>query len=125
MSSKTILAGFGVAAGLWCSQAEAGLTLSAYKDAENNQEAKDYRDAHVYGIALGAAMSAKIDTNLGKEPLFCWPEQMRMNPEIVISLVNQEIRNPTDGAVYTDESPVVQVLFQALMHSFPCGVTGD
>ena len=105
---------------LTCS-ANADFTLGNYRKLVQNPTVKERLSDYVTGVGRGIFWSNVILEVQKREPLFCMPAKLSLDEGIIQSLLDQEIRSPSKGTSYNNETPIELIMTNAFIHRFPCG----
>jgi hypothetical protein len=63
-------------------------------------------------------MNAKFAAE-GRPELFCLPQHFSLDADVILSVLDQEIRQPLRKG-WPEDTPVELILVQAFIDSFPC-----
>ena len=100
-----------------CLPASAEIPVSRYADYRTNIPAfKNY----LVGLGRGVFWANVLLKTAGKLPLFCMPSKLALDEGIILSLIDQEIRNPSSGIIWSDDDSVEMIMAVAFMKRFPC-----
>lgn len=103
----------------WCAPASATMTLKAFRKLDQG-ETKRITEVYVTGIGRGIALEDGVLIRQGKNHLFCVPQNLTMDSEIILSVLDQEIRSPDRDTSYKDDDLVEIIMLFALINHFPC-----
>jgi hypothetical protein len=99
------------------SSATADIPLERYNDFKNNvPQFKDY----LVGVGRGIFWANAVLRATGRPRLFCMPENLKLDEGIILSLVDQEIRDPSSGKSWGSDAPVEMIMAFAFKNRFPC-----
>jgi len=101
---------------LFTSSAHAEYPLKLYNEVKQRGDVKAYFTGFGRGISWADSVSEKVN---GKR-LFCVPPKLGMDEPIIQSLIEQEIREPSDGKPYDQDTPVELITVKAFLSKFPC-----
>lgn len=97
--------------------AAADISLRQYSEFRKNvSQFKDY----LVGVGRGVFWANVILETNGKPKLFCMPRKLALDEEIILSMLEQEIRSPSGGKPYSEDAPVEMVMTFSFAHRFPC-----
>ena len=100
--------------------AYAEFTVEEYRQFEQYPEVKESLNSYVTGVGRGIFWANVMLGFQNTPPLFCIPANLSLDEGIIISLLDQEIRNPMKGARYEADTPIELILTGAFIHRFPC-----
>jgi len=94
----------------------AEFTVSEYRELKDLPEMKSY----VTGVGRGIMWTNVVAVNhYGQRPLFCVPEKFILDEAVILSLLDQEIRQPSRD--YQPETfPIELILLTSFQERFPC-----
>ena len=90
------------------------IPLSMYRSGKNTEVFKSY----MTGVGRGIIWANAVGVDRGHPKLFCIPEALVMHDKVILSLLEQEIRNPSIN--YTTNVPLELVLTYSFIRKFPC-----
>jgi hypothetical protein len=56
----------------------------------------------------------------GEKPMFCMPAKLNLDKGIILSLIDQEIRSPSSGKPWGDDTPIEMIMVFGFIERFPC-----
>lgn len=83
------------------------------------KEMKDF-DIYLYGIGKGIFWSNVMLYTRDKKRLFCLPESLALDKGIILSIIDQEINNPSFDNKYKNDDSIEMIAVVAFMNKFPC-----
>jgi hypothetical protein len=98
----------------WPSSAE--VPVAKYAEFRDVPQFKEY----LVGLGRGVFWANVLLRVYGKSRLFCIPEKLALDEGVILSLIDQEIRSPSDGKPWGDDDPVEMVMAFAFARRFPC-----
>lgn len=96
-----------------------GYDLKSYREltkAESPEMA-----AYLTGVGTGLFWANAALQARNQQPLFCMPEKLAVDPNLIKSLLDQQIKNPGSGKPYADDKQIEIILLVSFMSRFPCG----
>ncbi len=97
--------------------AYADIPLSKYSEfRENVPQFENY----LVGVGRGIFYANVLLATQGKPKLFCMPKKLALDKDIILSLIDQEIRNPPSGKPFPKETTVEMVMAFSIARRFPC-----
>jgi len=103
--------------GLWASSASAEIPVSKY--AEYKKSVPQFKD-YLIGLGRGIFWANTLLGVQGKPSLFCMPENMNINDGVILSIIDQEIRNPSTNKPWGKGDTVEMIAAFAFVNRFPC-----
>ena len=101
----------------WIRTASAEIPLRFYTDPQFDlAQHKDY----VVGLGRGIFWANVLLRVQGKPPLFCMPPHLALDEGIILSLIDQEIRSPSSGKPWADDTTIEFLMAYAFMQRFSC-----
>lgn len=101
--------------------AHADVPISVYRQAVAIGQVQQAFGKYIVGVGKGIFWANIVMKLQGRKPLFCLPKELALNQDNYISLLDQELKSPTDPQRhYSSDTPIELVLVQALEHTFPC-----
>jgi hypothetical protein len=104
--------------GLTPSVAHAEIPLRVYRELTSKQV--EWLKSYIVGVGRGVFWTQSVLKAKGKEAFFCMPAKLKLDEGIILSLLDQEIRQPSNGKPYTDDVPVEFIMIIAFTNRFPC-----
>lgn len=101
--------------------ANADFPLVEYRKLAQEPRLKERLSYYVTGVGRGIFWSNTILNVQEREPLFCMPAKLSLDDAIIESLLDQEIRSPSTGTSYKNDTPIELILTSAFIRRFPCG----
>jgi len=80
-------------------------------------------DSYLSGLGRGVFWTNKVLELRGKKKLFCFPSNLRLDESIILSIIDQEIKNPKNPrgeSSYPQDMSLELVTVMAFMYKFPC-----
>lgn len=75
---------------------------------------------YLVGIGRGIFWAnTSLKTN-NQKPLFCMPDNLALDKEIILTLIDKEIRSPSSVSYWKDDTPVEFIMVIAFQKKFPC-----
>ena len=105
--------------GMTCvsSVAFADVPLSLYFEFKKSQPSfTDY----LTGIGRGVFWANTVLKANNQTPLFCMPNKLALDQGIILSLIDQEVRNPSSGQQWTEDTSIELIMVVAFQKRFPC-----
>ena len=99
----------------------AEFTLEQYRKFDQYPTIEEKMHSYINGVGTGIFWANVGLGFQGKERLFCPPGNLAMSKRIILSIFDQELRNPYQGKDYKSDIPIEVILLNAFMSSFPCG----
>ncbi len=99
--------------------ADAEITVKFYRETngvENIPGMKDY----IVGVGRGIFWSSIFLETHGGAKIFCLPHNLAFDEGIILSVLDQEVRQPSSGVPWKDGTPIDLILVAGLSHKFPC-----
>lgn len=87
---------------------------------EDFKETGDWSDAYLTGVGRGIFWTNVLLGVKNKLQLFCMPKKLSLDKGIILSVIDQEIRNPTSGKAYDEGDPIEMIAVYAFINKFPC-----
>jgi hypothetical protein len=106
---------------LVASPCSAEVPLKEYLELREVPQVAERLRGYFTGVGRGIFWSNVEIATRGMQPLFCMPENLALDEGIIQSLLDQEIRSPTRGRRYSNETSVELILINAFIGRFPCG----
>ena len=98
--------------------AHSGLTLEQYRASRGSSESKEHVDSYIHGFGRGIWWGTGLQRY---SRFFCLPKSQRLDKELTLSLVEQEIRDPTiPEGEWQNEALIEYILIKSLTNRFPC-----
>ena len=95
----------------------ADVPVSRYLDYVKSQPAfTDY----LVGIGRGVFWTNTVLEISNQKPLFCMPNNLALDRGIVLSLIDQEVRNPSSRKPWKEDTPIELIMVVAFQKKFPC-----
>ncbi len=91
---------------LSASTSNADITLKAYLDLRESPQVREKLRTYFTGVGRGIFWSNAVLNARGAQPLFCMPDKLALDEGIIQSVLDQEIRAPSEGSPYTGDTPV-------------------
>lgn len=107
----------------------AEFTVKRYKEIKRSTPMdQEFMNTYINGVQRGLHWANLKFEKEKKQRLYCTPGDLRLNSEMILSLLDQEIDNATiDDATsdnnpydYPDSFPVELMLVTAFINKFPC-----
>jgi len=105
---------------LSASAADAEYNIKDYKKYTQDPETKELLSNYITGMGRGYFWVNALLGTKGIKELFCIPEGLILDKEVISSLLAQEIREPINGNVYREDDPIELILLNSLIYRFPC-----
>lgn len=95
----------------------ADVPVSRYLEFKKSQPSfTDY----LVGIGRGVFWSNTMLEVNNQKPFFCMPNKLALDQGIVLSLIDQEVRNPSSGKQWKEDTPIELIMVVAFQKKFPC-----
>ncbi len=115
---------FGIAV-LWLlliHKAYAGLTLEQYRASRHSPDIRAQVDSYIHGYGRGLWWGSGLQQ---ESRFFCLPQSKQLDKDLILSLVDQEIRNPSvPEGEWSNEAFIEYILIKSLTGRFPCHKDG-
>lgn len=105
---------------LSASPCSADVTLKAYLDLRDSPRSRETLRTYFTGVGRGIFWSNTVLNVRGAQPLFCMPEKLALDEGVIQSVLDQEIRGPSEGRTYKADTAVELILVSAFISRFPC-----
>lgn len=105
------------AIGLWISSASAEIPVSKYT--EYKKSVPQFND-YLIGLGRGIFWANILLEMQGKPRLFCMPENVDLDDELILSIVDQEIRHPSTMKSWDKRATVEMIAALSFVSRFPC-----
>ena len=100
--------------------ANADFSLEQYRTLSQSSEIKEKFRDYVTGVGRGIFWANVMLGVQKKERLFCMPTKLSLDEGIIQSLLDQEIRAPSKGTAYKNDTPIELIMTSAFIRRFPC-----
>ena len=75
---------------------------------------------YLTGIGRGVFWANTVLEVNNQKTLFCMPNNLSLDKGIILSLIDQEIRSPSSGRQWKEDTPVELIMVVAFQKRFPC-----
>jgi len=101
------------------SHASADITVGAYLKFKKPPEPPGFED-YLIGVGRGV-FYANVVLGMRKQPrLFCVPKDLEIDENMILAIIDKEIRSPSDGVQHNDNAPLEGVMVEAFINRWPC-----
>ena len=100
-----------------CSTAFADIDVSKYP-LFMKQFGPDFKH-YLVGVGRGVFWANMLLTSGGR-PIFCMPSRLHLDEGLILSLIDQEIRDPPSGKTWAGDTSVELIMVYAFIDRFPC-----
>lgn len=100
--------------------ARAEVTVGEYRNKANDPELQQTFHDYVLGVGKGIFWANSRLIAEHRQPLFCQPENLGLDQAVILDLLSQELRKPSVGGSYKDDTPIEAILVRSFMYRFPC-----
>ena len=97
----------------------ADIPVSFYKKLHNVSDIAGFKD-YITGLGRGVFWSNTVLEHDGKPKIFCMPGNLHLDEGIILSLLDQEIRTPSNGVDWKPNIPIELIMVAAFRNKFPC-----
>ena len=84
-----------------------------YKDVEGFK-------SYLVGFGRGMQWLNIVTESEGRKPLICLPQKLSIDETMVLGIIEQEIRKPSDGVPYKEDTSIELIAVRAFIGRFPC-----
>lgn len=100
-----------------------GELVSADVTVENYHQFKgnvDQFDDYLVGVGRGVFWTNIVLDVEGRDKIFCMPKGLSLDQGTILSVIDQEIRRPTNRGSWGKDVPVELIAVHAFRNKFPC-----
>ncbi|MDY0251420.1 MAG: hypothetical protein RBR45_15450 [Pseudomonas sp.] len=95
----------------------ADVTVENYHQFKGNV---DQFDDYLVGVGRGIFWTNIVLNVEGRDKIFCMPNGLSLDQGIILSVIDQEVRRPTDRGSWEKDVPVELIAVYAFRNKFPC-----
>lgn len=97
-------------------------SLSEYQKIQNSNDTDSQIIVSLYlaGVGRGICWATTAMESKSGYRLYCPPANLLLDESVIKSLLDQEIRQPSNSKPYSKETPIELILTRSLIYRFPC-----
>lgn len=77
-------------------------------------------DDYLTGLGRGIFWANTVLAVEGRDKIFCMPSGLSLDQGIILSVIDQEVRSPTNRDSWANDVPVELIAVHAFKNKFPC-----
>lgn len=101
------------------SVANADIPVEFYQKTRSGKNIPGFKD-YVVGLGRGVFWANVSLDAAGRDKLFCLPPKMNLDEGIILSILDQEIRQPSSGKAWESTTPIELIMVVAFTRRFAC-----